>query len=87
VDARDYDPETGRFVLAEVRCHACRGEGLIIVYAYPRPSKRTRTAPCCGCGERLPVRELVEVQEDDESLTTLAGDRLCRGCARAHGVS
>jgi hypothetical protein len=58
----------------------------VLVFVYPAPSSRTKSAPCASCGERLPVRELVEVQEDDESLTTLAGDRLCRGCARAHGV-
>ncbi len=44
-----------------------------------------KSAVCDGCGERRWDRELVEVTEDDDSLTWFPGDLLCRGCVRAHG--
>ncbi len=43
-----------------------------------------RSAVCDGCGERVWHRELLEVGAD--SLTFFEGDRVCRGCARDHGV-
>ena len=45
---------------------------------------RAKTAPCSGCGERIPRRELVEAMED--ALGVFEGERFCRPCARRHGV-
>ena len=47
---------------------------------------RAKTAPCMGCGNRVRHRDLHEVHEDHESLTFFEGDRVCEGCAYAHGV-
>ncbi|MDP9438671.1 MAG: hypothetical protein M3P49_07995 [Actinomycetota bacterium] len=44
-----------------------------------------RSAVCDGCGERRWDRELVEVTEDDDSLTWFPGDRLCKTCVLDHG--
>jgi RecJ-like exonuclease len=85
-EGRDWDPESGRLVLTEIVCPRCNGAGTVEVFRYPRPSSRTRLAPCCGCGARLKLAELVEVTEDDPSLTALAGDRLCAPCAGRHGI-
>jgi hypothetical protein len=46
--------------------------------------RRARKGTCCGCGERQPVRELVEVGEED--LHHDAGERFCEPCARKHSV-
>ncbi len=53
------------------------------VVAASRVAKRS--AVCDGCGERRWDRELVEVSEDDDSLTWFVGDRLCGGCLDSHG--
>ncbi|MDP9476311.1 MAG: hypothetical protein M3R38_11645 [Actinomycetota bacterium] len=53
------------------------------VVAASRVAKRS--AVCDGCGERRWDRELVEITEEDESLTWFAGDRLCKACVVAHG--
>ncbi len=45
---------------------------------------RAKTAPCMGCGQRFPRRDLHEV--GDDNLTFFEGDRLCRSCAHSHGV-
>ncbi len=44
-----------------------------------------RSAVCDSCGERRWDRELVEVTEDDDSLTWFVGDRLCGGCLDSCG--
>ncbi len=44
-----------------------------------------RSAVCDGCGERKWDRELVEVTEDDASLSWFVGDRLCGGCLSTCG--
>jgi hypothetical protein len=45
------------------------------------------TTACDGCDARLPVRELLELAEDNhDGLTHFDGDLLCRMCARAAGV-
>ncbi len=44
-----------------------------------------RSAVCDGCGERRWDRELVEVTEDDASLSWFVGDRLCGGCLSTCG--
>ena len=46
---------------------------------------RKKTAPCSSCGRRFPHRELAEVPED--SLTWFPGDRLCKACVVAGGIS
>lgn len=43
-----------------------------------------KTRTCAGCGQRVRRRELVDVGGDN--LTFFEGDRLCRTCARRHGV-
>jgi SWIM zinc finger len=76
---------------------SCRGEscecadherrGIACKHIVAATIARAKTACCVGCGQRFPHRELVEVQEDHQSLTWFSGDRLCRrGCARAHGI-
>jgi hypothetical protein len=50
-----------------------------------RPAK-PKTAPCDGCGKRLPLRDLLEVHDWHESLTFFEGDLICEECAGAHGV-
>ena len=50
-----------------------------------RKVRREQTVPCSACGDRFPGRDLVEVEEDHESLTWFVGDRLCGGCVDAHG--
>jgi hypothetical protein len=47
---------------------------------------RAKSGVCAGCGARFRHRELVEVQEDHESLTWFVGDRLCEACASATGI-
>ncbi len=44
-----------------------------------------KSAVCDSCGERRWDRDLVEVTEDDESLTWFVGDRLCGGCLSTCG--
>lgn len=44
-----------------------------------------KTAPCSGCNERHPVREMVEIT-DDEHLSWFAGENICQGCADKTGV-
>ncbi|MDP9476665.1 MAG: hypothetical protein M3R38_13435 [Actinomycetota bacterium] len=53
------------------------------VVAASRVAKRS--AVCDSCGERRWDRELVEVTEDDDSLTWFVGDRLCKACVLDHG--
>ena len=49
--------------------------------------RRAKASRCDGCGERHPHRELVEVgPELAEMGDALEGQRLCRPCARNHGV-
>jgi hypothetical protein len=49
--------------------------------------RRARRALCDGCFERFPVRELVELTEDNhDGLTYFDGDHLCRMCADGAGV-
>ena len=48
--------------------------------------KKAKTATCSGCGDRVRHRELLEVQEDHDSLTFFVGDLVCHECASAHGV-
>jgi hypothetical protein len=86
-ESRSYDPATGRFVLVEVLCGRCRGEGRTLVYVYPPFSERVRSAPCCSCGSRERVRDLVEVGPGNESLCLFEGDRVCVPCGRRLGVA
>ncbi len=44
-----------------------------------------KSAVCDSCGVRRWDHDLVEVTEDDASLTWFVGDRLCRGCVVAMG--
>lgn len=50
-----------------------------------RKARRVRAVPCASCGERFTWRDLVEVEEDHESLSWFPGDRLCEGCVSACG--
>ena len=50
-----------------------------------RKARRERAVPCASCGERFPWRDLVEVTEDDASLSWFPGDVLCEACVAAHG--
>jgi hypothetical protein len=46
-----------------------------------------KTAPCAGCRQRFPRRNLVTVHEDHhDGLEFFDGDRVCRPCARRNGV-
>jgi hypothetical protein len=50
--------------------------------------RRAKTASCDGCGRRFVIGELVVLGEDNhDGLTHFDGDRLCRSCADAAGVS
>ncbi len=44
-----------------------------------------RSSICDGCGVRRWWHDLVEVTEDDGSLSWFPGDRLCGGCLSAVG--
>ncbi len=51
---------------------------------------RAKTAPCSGCGERFPRRDLVEVHAEHVAAGhgVREGERYCRPCAvRAAGVA
>jgi hypothetical protein len=57
------------------------------VHIHAATIARAKTAPCSGCGQRFRHRELVEIQEDHDSLSGFVGDKLClRECASRHGV-
>jgi hypothetical protein len=45
--------------------------------------RKAKTFACCGCGDRFPNRELVEV---GDNLTFFEGDPLCEQCGLDHGV-
>jgi hypothetical protein len=47
---------------------------------------RAKTRRCAGCSKRFPHREIVEVQEDHDSLTFFVGDPVCASCALVHGL-
>ncbi len=68
------------------RCE-CRGFGshgyCSHVVAASRVAKQS--AVCDSCGTRRWWHDLVEVGEDDASLTWFPGDRLCKACVVAHG--
>jgi hypothetical protein len=78
---RDYTPETGELLIIETLCGRCGGAGTVACFLYPAPSERTRSAPCCGCGSREEVGEMVEVRESAPDLSLLPGDHLCASCA------
>ena len=51
-------------------------------------TEKEKTASCSDCAQMFPRRELREVgaEEASWSLTVHEGQKLCRKCARAHGV-
>ncbi len=53
------------------------------VVAASRVAKKS--AVCDSCGARRWAHDLIEVTEDDGSLTWFPGDLLCKGCIVAHG--
>ena len=57
-------------------------------HLYAATVARAKSAPCAGCGERRPRRELVEVHPEHQDFghEVLEGERYCRPCARHHGV-
>ncbi len=69
------------------RCE-CRGFSSHRHCSHVVAAERTakKSSVCDGCGKRVWRRDLVEVNEDHESLTWFVGDLLCRPCARAHGL-
>ena len=60
----------------------------IIAHPAQESTSKEKTASCSGCGQRFPHRKLREVGPEGASwsLTVHEGQRLCRKCARAHGV-
>jgi hypothetical protein len=42
---------------------------------------RAKTSSCDCCRKRFPIREIVEVMENHESLTWFPGNLLCEECA------
>ncbi len=72
-------PERNR---CECRGFASHGHCSHVV-ATSRVAKKSGV--CDSCGERRWDRDLVEVNEDHDSLTWFVGDRLCRGCVRSFG--
>jgi hypothetical protein len=53
----------------------------------PFKAASKRLAGCDGCGRRFPLRDIIELHEDNhDGLTHFDGDRLCRSCAGDHGV-
>jgi hypothetical protein len=78
---RDFEFHGGSFSGA----FACKH---IMAVGILNAKRRARQAPCSGCGRRRPVRELIELHEDNhDNLTHFHGDMLCRSCADAAGVS
>ena len=52
----------------------------------PIPNTRPSELPCEDCGEALPHDRLIEVQEGQAEETLNPGMRVCRMCARDHGL-
>ncbi len=82
---RRYEVRTGTRP-ARNRCE-CRGFGshghCSHLVAASRVAKGS--AVCDSCGVRRWWHNLVEVGEDDGSLSWFPGDLLCKGCIVAHG--
>ncbi len=60
-----------------------RGKGCkhaLSCYVLVRASRPPKLPSCTACGGRFPHAELVEIMEDDESLTWFPGDKLCKSC-------
>jgi SWIM zinc finger len=71
----------------ECRDFEFRGGQGPCAHIYAAIVARAKSAPCSSCGRRFRDRELVEVTEDQESLTWFVGDKLCRrDCAGPGGV-
>ena len=72
--------------------HHRRGAGCkhaVACWALWRASARPASLrPCASCGGAVPAPELVEVgpQEAEWALAVSEGERLCRPCAKRHGV-
>lgn len=54
--------------------------------AAPRHHERPSEIPCEGCGELLPRDRLIEAQEGEAEATLNPGMRVCRMCAKDHGL-
>jgi hypothetical protein len=54
-----------------------------VLWRAAQPVARKRT--CSSCAGRFPVGQMIEVQEEHESLTWFVGDMLCDGCVAAYG--
>jgi hypothetical protein len=68
----------------ECRDFEFRGGPCLHIYA--ATIARAKTRQCAGCGLRFPHREVIEVQEDHDSLTFFVGDPVCASCALAYGL-
>ncbi len=68
-------------------CCECRGWSAHHHCSHRIAAERVarRSALCDGCGVRRWWHDLVEVTEDDASLSWFVGDRLCGGCLSAVG--
>jgi hypothetical protein len=57
--------------------------------APPRtPTEKPKTAPCAGCRESFPRRELVTVHDGrHDGLHFFDGDSVCKPCARRSRVT
>ena len=60
----------------------------IIAHPAQESTKKEKTASCSGCGQRFPVRLLLEVHDEHVAFGygVRVGERYCRCCAQATGV-
>jgi len=49
-------------------------------HIYAATIAHAKSTPCACCGQRVSWKFVTEVQEDDELLSWLVGDRLCDSC-------
>jgi hypothetical protein len=66
--------------------HGYAPEGIILGWGKQRRLLGERLVGCSDCPKRPPVREMVEVTEEHESLTWFPGHLLHYERARGHGI-
>ena len=82
----DYAAETCSCPDSTIRRELCKH---VLTVGIHRAKRRAKRAGCSGCGERLPLRDLVEVgrEQAEATLGVREGERYCPGCARDVGIA
>jgi hypothetical protein len=79
-----YEVRLGREEECECKDFEYRSPASGCIHIIAATLCKAKTFACCGCGDRFPNRELVEVGGDN--LTFFEGDPLCEQCGFDHGV-